>query len=259
MAKELGAGVDVGACTTKVAIVNGAGAVIGAAVKRSGHDLRRAVKTCWRKALEEAQAPEDRITRLVATGYGRDIVPFPHTTKTEITCHAKGAFAYFPEAITVVDIGGQDSKIIHVNDVGRRTGFKMNRKCAAGTGAFLEEMANRLDLPLSALDGLARKSDRDVELGSYCTVFTVTEVLEKIRYGESVENVIRGIFLSIRKRIIEMDPLVDKVVMTGGVAAHNPFLREILAEHLAAEVFSPPQPQLAGAIGAALLSLTVGE
>lgn len=259
MADRFGAGVDVGACTTKVAIVDGHGTIVGSGLRRSGHDLRRTVMSCWQEALEKAGVPEEAIAQVVSTGYGRDIVPIPHTTKTEITCHAKGAFAYFPEAITVVDIGGQDSKIIHVDGSGRRRGFKMNRKCAAGTGAFLEEMANRLDLPLHALDGLARKSSRGVELGSYCTVFTATEVLEKVRYGEKVDNIIKGIFLSILKRIIEMEPLVGKVVMTGGVVAHNPFLREMLCEHVMAEVISPPQPQLSGAIGAALISLTSGE
>lgn len=257
MEERIGAGVDVGACTTKVAIVDARGTILGSAVKRSGHDFQAAVSTCWQEAIQTAGIAKGRVARVVTTGYGRDTVPFPNTTRTEISCHARGAYFCFPEAITVVDIGGQDNKIIHMDAGGRRTGFKMNRKCAAGTGAFLEEMANRLDLPLNKLDGLARRSSQVIELGSYCTVFTATEVMEKIRLGEKVEDIVRGIFRSILKRIVEMDPLIGKVVMTGGVVAHNPFLSEMFSEHLCTQVLSPPQPQLTGAFGAALLSLTL--
>lgn len=117
---------------------------------------------------------------------------FSRGTKTEIACHARGCFHYFPVAMTIIDIGGQDNKIIKVDERGRRTSFKMNRKCAAGTGAFLEEMAMRLDIPIEEMDGLARQSEHMVELGSYCTVFSGTEVLEKIRQGKRWRILSRG-------------------------------------------------------------------
>lgn len=162
---------------------------------------------------------------------------------------------YFPGPITVVDIGGQDNKVIKLDGNGHRTSFKMNRKCAAGTGAFLEEMALRLRLPIESLDGYARTADGEVALGSYCTVFTATEVLEKIKEGQSVARIVRGLFHSVAKRILEMDVLTDTVVLTGGVIEHNPFLAELLRQHISCPVVMPPHPQITGALGAALYAV----
>jgi predicted CoA-substrate-specific enzyme activase len=131
----------------------------------------------------------------------------------------------------------------------------MNRKCAAGTGAFLEEMSMRLDIPLEDMDGLARQSKNIVELGSYCTVFSATEVLEKIRQGKEVSDIVKGLFSSVIKRIMEMDSLTDKVVMTGGVVAHNPFLVKMVEEVIGREILVPQFPQLTGAVGAAIFAI----
>ncbi|MDH5386250.1 MAG: acyl-CoA dehydratase activase, partial [Candidatus Aminicenantes bacterium] len=182
-------------------------------------------------------------------------IPFTHSTKTEISCHAKGSFHYYARAHTLIDIGGQDSKIIRIDGSGKRVGFKMNRKCAAGTGAFLEEIANRLKIKIEKLDGLARDSEKDVQIGSYCTVFTATEILTKIRQNVRVEDIIKGIFDSVIKRALEMDPLEGNIVMSGGVVAHNPFLVEMFEQKLGRNVFVPPLPQLTGALGAALYAL----
>jgi len=158
----------------------------------------------------------------------------------------------------VVDIGGQDNKVIKIDKDGHRVSFKMNRKCAAGTGAFLEEMALRLRLPLGDLDGLARSADGEVALGSYCTVFTATEVLEKIKAGHRVDRIVRGLFHSVVKRILEMEVLSDTVVLTGGVIEHNPFLAELIKQHTKSPVRIPPHPQITGALGAALYALEEG-
>jgi predicted CoA-substrate-specific enzyme activase len=182
-------------------------------------------------------------------------VSFSQDTKTEIGCHARGCFHYFPMAITVIDIGGQDNKVIKLDDDGRRLNFKMNRKCAAGTGAFLEEMAMRLDIPLEDMDGLARQSEHMVELGSYCTVFSGTEVLEKIRQGIRVPDLVKGIFYSVIKRVLEMDSLAGRVVMTGGVVANNPYLVEMVRETVDHDILVPEHPQLTGAVGAALFAM----
>jgi predicted CoA-substrate-specific enzyme activase len=128
----------------------------------------------------------------------------------------------------------------------------MNRKCAAGTGAFLEEIASRLNLPVSDLDGLARQSTGEVTLGSFCTVFTQTEILAKIRGGAKVQDIVKGAFRSVIKRIVEMDPLEGEVVLTGGVVAHNPVIVDMFSEQLGRAVLVPPEPQLTGALGAAL-------
>jgi predicted CoA-substrate-specific enzyme activase len=191
----------------------------------------------------------------VSTGYGRRRVHFAGVGRTEISCHGRGCLHYFPGPITVVDIGGQDNKIIKLDGNGQRVSFKMNRKCAAGTGAFLEEMALRLRLPIGELDGLARQADGEVALGSYCTVFTATEVLEKIKEGQAVERIVRGLFHSVVKRILEMEVLTDTVVLTGGVIEHNPFLADLIRQHTTCPVVMPPHPQITGALGAALYAL----
>ena len=248
------AGVDIGASAAKVVVMDEQGRIKGWAVSRSGTDFGAKAESLLDEALREAGLTRDRLRNVISTGYGRRNVAFASDTRTEITCHAKGCHSYFQEALTVVDIGGQDNKIIKLDRDGRRTGFKMNRKCAAGTGAFLEEMAARLDIPLGEMDVLARRSDEVIELGSFCTVFTATEILEKIRAGAPVPGLVRGIYSSIAKRILEMDTITNRPVMSGGVVAHNPVLVEIMSEKLGRPVSVPPQPQLIGALGAALLA-----
>ncbi len=249
------AGIDVGASTTKAVIINEKKSVLGHSVKYSGADFKAAAE----KASAEAQKQAGRKTQdhsfVVSTGYGRRNVAFANDTRTEISCHAKGSFFYFPQAHTLIDIGGQDSKIIKVNDAGKRTGFKMNRKCAAGTGAFLEEMANRLKIRMDELNELAEKSKKDVQIGSYCTVFSATEILTRIREGVEVSDLVKGIFTSVIKRALEMDPLEGNIVMTGGVVAYNPFFVLMFEEKLRKKIFVPPLPQLTGAFGAALYAL----
>ncbi len=174
--------------------------------------------------------------------------------RTEIACHARAAYHFFPSRITIVDVGGQDNKIIHIDADGRRESFKMNRKCAAGTGAFLEEVAQRMDVPMDQIDSLARQASSVVHMGSYCTVFTKTEILAHLRAGKKVPEIVAGLIESVVKRIIEMDPLTGEVVISGGVVAHNPILAEMLARHLGHPVHILPHAQLAGAFGAALLA-----
>ena len=136
-----------------------------------------------------------------------------------------------------------------------RSSFKMNRKCAAGTGAFLEEMSLRLDIPIEEMNNLALQSTGVVELGSFCTVFSATEVLEKISQGKKVPDIVKGLFLSVIKRIIEMDSFTDNVAMTGGVVAHNPFLVTMVEEMIGRTVLVPEYPQFTGAVGAALFAI----
>lgn len=248
-------GVDVGASRTKVVALDSEKRLIGHAVRKSGTDFGQTASLCLESALKMAKAAEKDIVRGVSTGYGRKNVSFTNETKTEIGCHAKGCYHYFPMAMTIIDIGGQDNKIIKLDQDGRRLSFKMNRKCAAGTGAFLEEMSMRLDIPLEAMDSLARKSTKLVELGSFCTVFSATEVLEKIRQGNKVPDIVKGLFLSVIKRVLEMDSLTEKVSMTGGVVAHNLYLVKMVEDLTGREVLVPDYPQLTGAVGAALFAL----
>jgi len=248
-------GVDVGASRTKVAILNAGKRLLGHAVQKSGTDFSATANRCLQLSLEMADAAKENIQKVISTGYGRKNVTYAHGSKTEIGCHAKGCYLYYPTAITIIDIGGQDNKVIKLDENGRRTSFKMNRKCAAGTGAFLEEMSPRLDIPLEDMDGLARQSKDMVKLGSFCTVFSGTEVLENIRRGKQVSDIIKGLFYSVTKRVIEMDAFSEKVVMTGGVVAHNPYLVTMMEEIIGRPISVPEYPQLTGAIGAALYAL----
>jgi predicted CoA-substrate-specific enzyme activase len=252
--EKLYCGADVGAATTKVVLLTGVREIVSHAVVKSGVDFAAASQEALNAALKGAGANSSQILYTVATGYGRNNVPYRSQSKTEITCQARGCYFYFPKEMTIVDIGGQDSKIIKVASDGSVLNFKMNRKCAAGTGTFLEEIAARLGFTVDKLEELAEKSARDVELGSFCTVFTQTEILSKIREGISVEDLVKGAFKSVVKRILEMDTFAGDVVMTGGVVAHNRIVAQILSERLLREVSVAPLPQVTGALGAALIA-----
>lgn len=248
-------GTDVGSSWTKVAVLNADKGLIGYALKKSGTDFTETADYCLKSSLEMAGAAAGDIVKSISTGYGRKNVSYADETRTEIGCHAKGCYLYFPSSITIIDIGGQDNKVVKLDEKGLRTGFKMNRKCAAGTGAFLEEMAARLDIPIEDMDNLARKSRNMVKLGSFCTVFSATEVLENIRQGKKVTDIVKGVFYSVIKRVLEMDSLTEDVVMTGGVVAHNPFLVSMAEEIIGRKVLVTEHPQLTGAIGAALYAM----
>jgi len=258
MASPIFTGVDIGASRTKVTILDPQKNLIGRAEKKSGTDFSDTAVSCLESALKMANRSRTDIVKTVSTGYGRNNVTFSDRTKTEIGCHAKGCYFHFPKAITVIDIGGQDNKVIKLDEKGNRISFKMNRKCAAGTGAFLEEMSMRLDIPLEDMDSLARKATEQVELGSYCTVFSATEVLEKIRQGKKVPDIVKGLYLSVIKRLLEMDALGDTVVMSGGVVAYNPYLVKMVEERIGREVLVPDFPQYSGAFGAALFAMEGG-
>jgi len=249
------AGIDVGASATKAVIIDDQARIAGSSVVRSGFDFEEAANRVLGEALSAAGLEPMSLDRLFSTGYGRANVPSAHGTRTEIACHGRAVHHFFPgREITIVDIGGQDNKVIHIGPDGRRSAFKMNRKCAAGTGAFVEEIAARIQLPIADLDRLARQSTNEVAIGSFCTVFSGSEILALVRKGVKTPDIVKGVFRSVLKRIIEMDPLEGEVVLTGGVAAHNPIVVEMLSEMLGRAVKVPPGPQLAGALGAALLA-----
>jgi predicted CoA-substrate-specific enzyme activase len=246
-------GIDIGASATKAVLLDRDRKVLASCARNSGVDFALAAAEARLKCLAAAGAG-DKIDCTVATGYGRRNAAFADDTKTEISCHAKGGYFHYPRACTIVDIGGQDNKIIKVDGAGKPVSFKMNRKCAAGTGALLEEIAPRLSVSIGDLEGLARKARAGIELGSFCAVFTKTEILSRIAQGVRLEDIVKGVFGSIIKRIIEMDPLEGDIVMTGGVIAHNPYLGEMFEKKLGRPLFISPVPQFAGALGVALFA-----
>jgi predicted CoA-substrate-specific enzyme activase len=250
-------GVDVGASATKCVIIDDNKEILGFSITKTTTNLDDLAEKVFQESLDSAELKRDDVKYVVATGYGRENVKFANETKTEISCHAKGCYHYLAHLemqMAIVDIGGQDNKVIKLDESGKLLNFKMNRKCAAGTGAFLEEIAHKLDIPSENLNELARNATKEIELGSYCTVFTSTEILERIKEGETKENMIKGAFISIVKRIIEMETLKGAVAITGGVIAFNPLIANILEKQLNVDVHIPPNPQLIGAFGAALIA-----
>jgi len=247
-------GVDIGASATKLVLLDDDDRVLARVVRASGVDYQQTARSCLKQGLAEAGLAPDTPVVTVSTGYGRRNVPFSDRSVTEIHCHAVGCYHLVPKAITIVDIGGQDNKVIQVAATGQRLDFRMNRKCAAGTGAFIEEIAVRLAVPIGEMDGLASGDHEAVRLSSFCTVFAKTEILAHLRKGVPVQSIVRGAFQSVVLRVTEMAPLTGNVVLTGGVVAHNPTIAELLAERASGEVVVAPHPQFTGALGAALLA-----
>ncbi|MBA7494275.1 2-hydroxyisocaproyl-CoA dehydratase activator [subsurface metagenome] len=248
------AGIDVGTSYIKAVIIDDKNNIVGSFTERSGAELQKSITTAFEGAIDDADISQNAIKHITATGFGRRNVSFVDSVKTEISCHAKGAYHFFPKKITIIDIGGQDTKIIKINVQGKTLGFKMNRKCAAGTGTFLEEIAHRLNIPLSEINALAAKSVKDTALSSFCTVFASTEILTRIRDGEKIEDMVKSAFESVAKRVIEMYTLEGTIVMTGGVVTYNDIILKILSKYVGNDILTPPDPQLTGAIGAALFA-----
>jgi (R)-2-hydroxyacyl-CoA dehydratese activating ATPase len=247
-------GIDIGASTAKLIIINPESQIVAKTLGRSGIDYEKTAEQMLDGLIAAKSLDRSQIVKSISTGYGRDNVPWADGKMTEIACHGKGAYYHFQKRMTVIDIGAQDSKVIHLDETGKRENFKMNRKCAAGTGAFIEEIAHRLALDISKLNALAEASTKDVSLGSFCTVFAATEVLAKIRAGVNVTDIVRGAFNSVAKRIVEMDCVEGILVMTGGVIAHNPFLAKLIEQSFGTEAYIAPDAQYIGAFGAALFA-----
>jgi predicted CoA-substrate-specific enzyme activase len=249
-------GIDAGSSATKCVALDAGGRLVARSAVPSGFDYTEASKA----SLQGAGIEPGQIAACVATGYGRERVPWANRRITEITCHARGAYQWYPQARAIVDIGGQDTKIIRLSAHGRTADYRMNAKCAAGTGTFLESIAVRLALPLSVISELALTSTSRLTLNSYCTVFTTTEVLERIKEGQPKQDIAMGLFRAIASRVVEMMPGRDgPVAATGGVVAHCAAMVRALEEALQAPVLLPPLPQHAGAYGAALLALAPHE
>lgn len=248
-------GVDVGAAATKLVLIDGEAKLVAHDVRHSGVDYVATAQAALDAALGAARLSADAVTRTVSTGYGRHNVAFADASLTEIHCHGVGCHHHVPGALTIVDIGGQDNKVILIGEDGRRLDFRMNRKCAAGTGAFIEEIAVRLDLELGQMEPLAARADKGVRLSSFCTVFAKTEILSHLRAGVPVAEIVRGAFQSVIQRVAEMHTLDHgTLVLTGGVVAHNPTVARLLEQRTGHEVVVPPLPQLTGALGAALVA-----
>jgi len=246
------AGLDCGSWNTKAALVDAGGRLVATAVVRTGADVQAAAERAVVELLARGGVERRALAALWSTGFGRHAVKLADGSRTEIDSHARGALQSCAGPLTVIDIGGQDAKIILVDAEGRRIAHKMNRKCAAGTGSFLEEMALRLDVGIADLPALAARSTEEIQLGSFCTVFTGTEVLGLIRQGKRPADLARAAYRSVVKRVLEMERIEGKVVATGGVVAYHPMVVALLAEAIGAPVTVPEHAQEIGALGVAV-------
>jgi len=249
------AGIDSGTWTTKAVVIDDEANLLGSLVERTAADLAGAATRAFEGALQAAGIERDACGAVWATGFGRANIPFADGTRTELDCHARGVHHHVKGAVTIVDIGGQDAKVIRLDNRGHRLSHKMNRKCAAGTGSFLEEMALRLGVPIEGFHDLAAGFTEELELGSFCTVFTGTEVLTSIRQGKNPADLARASYRSVVRRVLEMDVFEGAIVATGGVVAHHPVVVEMMEEAFDSTVVVPPHPQEVGAFGAALACL----
>lgn len=255
MSGPLYVGIDVGSSATKCILLDQRAEVVGHHVLPSGFNYADVAKRVLAESLSAAGATAGQVTRCVATGYGRRQVETATRFVTEITCHARGAREWYPQVRHIIDVGGQDTKVIQINDAGQMVDYRMNAKCAAGTGTFLESIALKVGLSLKEIDQLAMTSTADTVVNSYCTVFAGTEVIERIKEGQPREDIAMGLFRSIASRVREMMNLQDgPVAVTGGVVAHCLAMKRALEEILETDVLLPPLPQHAGAYGGALLA-----
>ena len=249
-------GIDVGSLSTDLVIIDSNKAVLSEVVMNTGVNGAETARIAFEKALQEAALDREQIIGIVATGYGRATVEFATDRTTEITCHGMGAHHLFPGTGTVIDIGGQDSKVILVDDRGHMLDFAMNDKCAAGTGRFLEVMAQRLDLDIRELSDPENVLGESVKISSTCTVFAESEVVSLLASQTPRDQIVNGLQRSIVNRIWSMVNTVGlqgEVTLTGGVA-NNGGLSVLLSEKLGKSLNIPQNPQTVGALGAALIA-----
>ena len=251
------AGIDSGSASTDVVILDRKGAIAGTAILPTGAGAASGAEKALELALQAAHLERSQIGRILTTGYGRETLGQGDASVTEITCHAKGAHYLAPDARTVIDIGGQDSKVIRLDENGHVVNFVMNDKCAAGTGRFLDMMARTMGLSLSEMSRLGLSWKHPVSISSMCTVFAESEVVSLIAQNTDPADIIHGLNMAVAAKTAA---LVNRLgtepafIMTGGVAQNEGVVRA-LEEKLNAKIEVKKESQLCGALGAALLAL----
>ena len=249
------AGIDVGSLWTKVVIVR-EGEILSSASILTGDDNASAAENALGFALKKVDMLSEDLDSIFSTGQGRKEVKIADGTKAEAACHAKGAHFLFPNVRTVIDIGAESSRAIRVSKKGKVEDFVQNDKCASGTGLFLDVIAKLMELDVSELGKLSLKAKRIEEITSMCTVFAESEVISSIHRRVPREEIIAGVHESIAKRIYGMVSRIgieDDVVMSGGVS-NNVGVVNTMSKMLERKIFIPEDPQLTGALGAALIA-----
>lgn len=254
--RRLGIGLDVGSSTTKAVIIDSQRTILGSHLVDTGASGAEAARRCLEELSRKSGADITGVPT-ISTGYGRSLIGFAKESVTEITCHSIGVHHLNPEIRLLIDVGGQDSKAIRIGESGRPRDFELNDKCSAGTGRFLEVMARVLEVSINELGPFALQSHSPSTISSTCTVFAESEVVGRIGAGESPRDIAAGVHAAMASKISTMSKrvgIVTPICVTGGVAL-NPAFRHYLSKQLGAELWMPNNPQLTGALGAALLSL----
>ncbi|HNV92797.1 MAG TPA: acyl-CoA dehydratase activase [Candidatus Cloacimonas sp.] len=250
-------GIDIGSRNTKVVIFNEhTKSIEFSDCKSTEIFILSGVNKLLHNAFLASGINKNELTAIGVTGYGRKLFKDATLTISEISCHTAGCLYYFPDAKTIIDMGGQDSKIITLTDSGKVKDFVMNDKCAAGTGRFLEMTAMRLDCDVSDLSAIASKSTKELKLNSTCVVFAESEIIGMLSSSTAPENIVRSVHRSIAKRILaQMASLVwePPIVFTGGVALNQDIVK-CFSESLSYQLITPPDPEITAALGAAILA-----
>lgn len=253
------AGVDIGSTTSKAVIIDADSEILGTSIVDTSWDRNASGQQALNLALAQADRTRDDVGMIYTTGYGRR--NFENTDKPipEIVCHGAGTVKLYPGVRTIIDIGGQDAKVISLNEKGQISGFEMNDKCAAGTGRFFEVLSHRLlGVPIEALGPLAMKATAPCLISATCTVFAESEIVSYLTQGRSQEDVAMGILESTARRIYAMGtqsqtPFAEPIVVSGG-PAKNIALKKALEEKIGKPVTLAEQPQIEAALGAALMA-----
>ncbi len=257
--RMLVAGIDIGSTYTKAVALDQSKTVRATAIRRSGYKPAEAAAGVFADLVANADVSREEITYVATTGYGRYMVPFRHTQITELTCHAVATGYHFPTVRTILDIGGQDIKAIRIDERGRVRAFRLNDKCAAGTGAFLEKTARYLGLTTADIGPYAQRSSQPVEISSVCAVFAESEVINHLAGGIAPEDIMEGAIVALGGRAVQLMKRVGleaDFALAGGMT-NNAAMVAALEGKLGAALNLPPDGlgQLNGAFGAALLGL----
>jgi (R)-2-hydroxyacyl-CoA dehydratese activating ATPase len=249
------AGCDIGSLTAKAVILKDS-KIIAKEVIRATARPEQSALAVMKLSCEAAGIDLNNIERLVGTGYGRKHIPFVHSVESEIACHARGAYHQAPGTRTVIDIGGQDAKAIKIDDRGEVIRYAYNDKCASGTGRFLEIIADALDLSLEELGALSQKATEILTISNQCVVFAETEIISLVNEGREIPDIISALHRAVANRVASLARgigIEEEVLMTGGVAK-NPGMFSALAGALGLELRAVSDPQMNGALGAALIA-----
>ncbi len=252
------AGIDIGSITTEALLFDNDKGIVGYTIMQTGADSKKSAEMALEKVLAYPGKSVSDVSYIVSTGCGRKRAALARESITEITCIAKGVNHLFPEARTIIDIGGQDTKVIRVDDKGRVIEFEMNDKCAAGTGRFIEVMAKALNVELDKIGEISLRHRKELAISSTCTVFAESEVVSLVSEGEELEDILYGIHKAIADRTMgllnRLGGRKSEVIMAGGVAK-NIGVVKALEKVVGSPIKIHVEPQIVGALGAAMLSL----